>query len=116
MMDSHVDIAFRNPIPAPVPHRAQLLRDATYAIQLYDAANSAQHARNPNWHEFDPVYKPVSHSGELGYAAGFLCVDAALHGAINLLHLGPKAHNAADIWMATQSATGILNTNSNRLK
>ncbi len=115
-MDTHIEIAFRNPLPAPVPRRSNLLRDVTYAIQLYDSVNSAQHARNPAWHELDPIYKPVAHSGELGYAAGFALADAALHGVVNVLHLNSHAHNATDLWMAEQSATGILNTNANRLK
>ena len=115
-MDTHIQITFRNPLPVTVPKRAQLLRGVTYAIQLYDAVNSAQHALNPAWREFDPVYKPVRHSGELGYAAGFALADIALHGVMNALHLKPIAHDAADLWMAEQSATGILNTNANRLK
>jgi hypothetical protein len=111
-MDTHVQIAFRNPIAEQVPHRANLLRDVTYALQAYDAVNSNRCFTLYRCHETDPAYKFTQHTGALGILGGYLLANAALHGAVNALHLGSAAHTAVDAWQGGAAIYGISKTNA----
>lgn len=102
-----------NPPGQPAGQSPNLIRQMLYALQAYDAANSANfmaHGGGINHHETNPMMAPFSHMGPLGYAMGFGLGD--LVRAMLLKHASQGTKNTADILQGLSNLQGISQTNA----
>ena len=96
------------------PHLVRLIM---YALQGYDAQNSAKFFRErPGNHETTPLMKPFSHAGKMD--APMMDGGFALYDALRTMILkklgGDKAATAGDMAQAASNIEGIKQTNNSR--